>query len=240
MAGFPQEVVCATSTKKDGNMDFRFGDAEDVIANRSLFLKKHGILYEDHIAMRCDHTDRIALVTSFNPEVGAISQEEQIHSEVLVTQEKGLALMLFTADCQPTSFYDPVTQTIALAHISRKTLCDRLSEKVIAFLKENVCVDPQNLIVTIGPSIQKDSYAFPLPLEETHKAFESFIEEKDGMAHIDLIGAHVSQLTSLGILSANISVSKEDTAHSEYFSYYKAMKEGYEDQGRMATILMLR
>ena len=135
MAEFPQEVVCATSTIHDGNMDFRFGPAEAVLRNRTRFLDTHHILYEDHIAMRCDHSDIITLVTSFHPEVGATSQEEQIESEVLVTQEKNLALMLFTADCQPVSFYDPVTETIALAHISRRTLIDGLPEKVLQFLK---------------------------------------------------------------------------------------------------------
>ena len=122
-------LICVTSSAEDGNMDFRFGDEEAVIRNRTRFLEKHGILYEDHIAMRCDHGDVVTLVTSFHPEVGARSQEEQIQSEVLVTQEKNLALMLFTADCQPTCFFDPVTNTIALAHISRKTLCNKLTEK---------------------------------------------------------------------------------------------------------------
>lgn len=221
-------------------MDFRFGEKETVIANRTHFLEKHGILYEDHIAMRCDHGDIISLVTSFSPEAGATSQEDQIHSEVLVTQERNLALLLLTADCQPTSFFDPVSQTIALAHISRKTLCNRLSEKTVRFLQDTFGTNPTDLLVTIGPSIQKDSYSFPLPLAQIHPLLEGYIQEKDGYAHIDLIGAHTQQLRELGISDAQITVSREDTASADYFSYHRAKKEGTEDDARMATILMLR
>lgn len=240
MATFPASVVCETSTAHDGNMDFRFGEQEEVIDNRTRFLYKHGILYEDHIAMRCDHGDIISLVTSYHPEVGAHTQDEQIHSEVLVTQEKGLALMLFTADCQPTSFYDPVTQTIALAHISRQTLCNKLSEKTVRFLQDSFCVDPANLLVAIGPSIQKQSYAFLLPLQEAHPQIASFIEERDKVAHIDLTGAHLSQLRELGITDEHIEVSKEDTASPNYFSYYLMKKDATQKEARMASILMMQ
>jgi polyphenol oxidase len=240
MNNFPETVLCAISKASDGNMDFRFDDEETVINNRTRFLEKYGILYEDHIAMRCNHGDTINLVTSFHAEVGARSQEEQLESEVLITQEKGLALMLFTADCQPTSFYDPVTETIALAHVSRKTLTDDLSKKVVKVLEETYGTLPENLLVSIGPSVQRETYAYPLPLEEEHDALVGFIEEKDGMAHIDLVGAHIKQLTEVDIPLANISASTEDTAGGDYFSYFKSKQEGQEDQGRMATILMLR
>ncbi len=240
MNNFPSEIVCATSKAKDGNMDFRFGNEEDVIQNRVRFLESHNIAYEDHIAMRCDHTDIINVVTSFNHEVGARSQEEQIHSEVLVTQEKDLALMLFTADCQPVSFYDPVTQTIALAHISRPTLCAKLSTKTVQFLKNMFCVEPENLLVSIGPSIQKDTYAFPLPLKEISPVLENFITEKNGKAYIDLIGAHKKELLSLGIKEENLSISQDNTVSPEYFSYFRMKNGSGEKEARVATILMMK
>lgn len=240
MHNFPSNVLCDTSKAQDGNMDFRFSETEEVIRNRSHFLQKYGVLYEDHIAMRCDHGDIISLVTSFNPEPGAKSQEDQIHSEVLVTQERNLVLMLFTADCQPTSFYDPITHTIALAHISRATLCNGLTQKTVHFLQESFGVEPQNLLVTIGPSIHKENYAFPLPLEETYPMLEGFIEERDGYAYIDLTGAHQKQLEAMGIEPVHIYVSPDDTSSPEYFSYHKMKTEGDQAEARMATILMMQ
>lgn len=240
MNNFPSNIICETSTAKDGNMDFRFGARGEVLDNRTRFLEKFGIAYQEHIAMRCDHGDVISLVDSRSEALGATSQEDQIQSEVLVTQKKHIALMLFTADCQPVSFYDPVTETIALAHISRKTLANKLPSKTVHYLEQKLKVDPSHFLVHIGPSIQKESYAFPLPLPEVHPLLLAFIEEKDGFAHIDLVGADLDQLQASGIRKENITVSPEDTASDSYFSYFMMKKNGETQEARMATILLMR
>lgn len=241
MNDLPKTIICETSTIADGNMDFRFGSKKEVIDNRTNFLQKFGIAYQEHIAMRCDHGNIISLVDDKHPGVGIIGQEEQIHSEVLVTQKKHLALMLFTADCQPVSFYDPVTQTIALAHISRKTLTQKLSKKTVDFLQNELGVIPSNLIVHIGPHIKKESYVFSLPLTEESEELKAFTEEKNGEAHIDLVGANLAQLTATGIKLENIFVSPIDTGISkEHYSYYKMKKEERSDEARLTTILMMR
>jgi copper oxidase (laccase) domain-containing protein len=240
MKSMPKNIVCEISEAQDGNMDFRFGGRNEVLENRTLFLERFGIAYQEHIAMRCDHGDIITLVDAKNEAIGATSQEEQTQSEVLVTQKKHLALMLFTADCQPVSFYDPVTQTIALAHISRKTLTAKLPEKTVRFLKQKLTVDPANLLVNIGPSIQKESYAFPLPLTEVNPLLAPFIEEKGGFAYIDLVGANLEQLTAAGVKKENITVSTDDTASPEYFSYFMMKKNNASQEARMATILLMR
>lgn len=241
MNTLPSTVICETSTTASGNMDFRFGPRKEVIDNRTRFLEEHGIAYQEHIAMRCDHTDIIRIVDDKNNAIGVTSQEDQIASEVLITQKKHLALMLFTADCQPVSFYDPVTQTIALAHISRKTLLDLLTQKTVKFLQKKLNVEPANLCVHIGPSIHKESYAFKLPLAEQRPRLLPYTEERNGFAYIDLIGANLHELLTAGIKPNNISISEEDTASSgKYFSYYAMKKRGETHEARMATILMMR
>jgi len=241
MNDFPKNIICETSTVAGGNMDFRFGPRSEVIGNRTRFLERYGIAYQEHLPMRCDHTDIISAVDHTYEALGATSQEEQLHSEVLVTQKKHLALMLLTADCQPVSFYDPVTQTIALAHISRKTLTALLSQKTVRFLREEMGVDPKNLLVHVGPSIHKESYAFRVPLGDVHPLLLHFTEEKESLAHIDLIEANVEQLKNSGIKRENISISPEDTgASSDYFSYFVMKQKGEAKEARMATILMMR
>lgn len=241
MNNFPKTLICKTSTVADGNMDFRFGPRKEVIQQRTAFLEKENIAYQEHIAMRCDHGDIISMVDDKSEERGALSQEAQIHSEVLATRKKHIALMLFTADCLPVSFYDPLTQTIALAHISRKTLVDKLPQKTVTFLRREFGVAPANLIIHIGPHIHKESYAFKLPLADTPQELQTFTEEKEGYAHIDLAGATIRQFTTAGITKENISISPEDTgASAHYFSYFMMQKNGEADEARMATILMMR
>lgn len=222
-------------------MSFRAGANREVLENRTAFLAQFGIAYQEHIAMSCDHGEIITLVDETHEGVGATNPQQILQSEVLVTQKKHLALLLLTADCQPVSFYDPVTQTIALAHISRKTIVQKLIQKTTDFLHTKLGVEAKNLLVHIGPHIKKESYAFFLPLSEDTPELKEFITEKNGNAYVDLLGTSLAQLALAGINPNNIDVSPIDTgASKEYFSYYKMKQNGGPDAARMATILMMR
>lgn len=222
-------------------MDFRFNAPEEVTRNRTNFLQTLGINYEDHIAMRCTHEDTIMVVDRTHQGIGARTQGDQPVADVLITQEKSLALLLLTADCQAVSFYDPNTNTIALAHISRATLILQLPQKTVHFLEDQFGADPKNLLVHIGPSIRKESYRFPLPLENESPLLLPFTTKEDRVASIDLIEANLHQLTATGVMRENISIAPEDTARTEkYFSHYRAVHTNTPDEARMATVLMVR
>lgn len=241
MSIFPKNVICETSTINNGNMSFRAGSKKEVTNNRARFLEKFGIAYQEHIAMSCNHGDRITLVDNKHFSVGATEQEDVLQSEVLVTQKKHLALLLLTADCQPVSFFDPTTHTIALAHISRATLVKKLTQKTVHFLSSELGIKPSNLLVHIGPHIKKESYAFLLPLEESVPELLPYTEEKNGYAHIDLLEANIAELIASGIAKEKISVSDIDTGTSKkHYSYFQMKKKGEQDSERMATILMMR
>jgi copper oxidase (laccase) domain-containing protein len=199
MTRFPKNIICETSTVAHRNMSFRAGANQEVVENRTAFLAQFGIAYKEHIAMSCDHGEIITLVDETHESVGATDPEQILQSEVLVTQKKHLALFLLTADCQPMSFYDPVTQTIALAHISRKTIVQKLIQKTVQFLQSELGVEPTNLLIHIDPHIKKESYVFPLPLSEDTPELKECIEEKDGNAFIDLIKASLQQLNQAGL-----------------------------------------
>ena len=241
MFSFPKNIVCETSTIADGNMSFNGASKKEIIDNRTHFLGKYGIGGQEHVAMRCNHGSKITLVDHNHAGVGIFEPNDQIQSEVLVTQKKHLALFLLTADCQPMSLYDPITQTIALAHISRKTLVQELVQKTVGFLHDALGADPQNILVQIGPSIKKESYAFELPLQEESEVLKNYTEIKNDFAYIDLESASVAQLIATGIQKEHISISEIDTGTSvHHFSYYRMKKKGEPDTARMATILMQR
>ena len=220
-------------------MGFRFGAIDAVIENRTQFLAKNNLSYIDYIPMQSDHGDIIKIVdrNALTKEVS--SQEEAAKADVLITQDKNLALLLTTADCQPVSFYDPETKTKALAHISRHTLAQNLAKKTVNFLCEDLHAHPADLLIHIGPHIKKESYEFPLPLKEVSPHLEPFIEEKDGYAYIDTVEACLWQLTCAGVSKENIDISDVDTATSKnHFSYYVATRDALPD-GRLATVLAM-
>jgi len=239
MNNLPESIFFNTSTITDGNMSFRIGDTGSSVSNRRSFLLKNDIDFKNHISMRCDHGEEITIVTSSHQACGATTQSDMVLSEVLVTQEKGLALMLLTADCLPVSFYDPVTETIALAHLSRETISRMLPEKTISFLQKNFEVDSSNLLIHIGPHIHTDSYSFPLPQPDLSPSIAPFIKKTETHVHIHLVAACNQQLARSGALLGNISVSEIDTATSlNHYSHYQSKKQNA-PEGRLATILLL-
>ncbi len=240
MSIFPEHIFCSASTVSDGNMSFRFGNSVQTAESRRQFLLKNCIDFKQHIAMKCDHSQIITTVTKNTPERGAETQKQMLSSEVLVTQEKGLALVLLTADCLPVSFYDPITQTIALAHFSRQTIAQELPKKTIVYLKETHQVHPSDLLIYVGPHISTASYHFSSPLPSVAPAIAPHITETDNQAHINLVAALRTQLGPFTISEKNINISEIDTATSpDYFSYFQSKKENTPD-GRFATVLMMR
>ena len=240
MINLPENVLCKTSTISNGNMSFCIGDTTDSLSNRKKFLLQNEIDFENHICMKCDHGEEIIAINRDNYNLGATTQDDMFTAEVLVTQEKGLALMLLTADCLPVSFYDPTTQTIALAHCSRKTISNNLPQKTISFLRENFSIDPSNLLIQIGPHIHSSSYSFPLPQPDLPLSIAPFVTKTETQTHIDLILACNHQLHKEGIPSENISASEIDTATSpNHFSHFRSKKQNA-PHGRLATILMLK
>jgi len=226
------KLLIESSTLADGNMSFRFGDTQSVVQNRSNFLNKHGIGWEEHVCMRCNHSKEIIAV---NRDTQA-DKNQMTDAEVLVTQEKGRTLMLLTADCLPVVFHDYATQTLALAHYSRETIAAHLPEKTVSFLSENFSVQPADLEIHIGPHIGPASYKFPLPLAHAKPAIKPFIREVNDHAEIDLVAACNHQLITQGIIKENISVSSVDTYTSvDYFSHLRSKNKNLPD-GRFATI----
>ncbi len=185
--------------------------------------------------MRCDHSDTITAVNRGTK----TDTYRMIDAEVLITQEKGLALMLLTADCLPTTLFDPVTQTLALAHFSRQTIADGLPAKLITYLNTHLNVHTEHLEVYVGPYIHKDSYCFPLPQPELPTPIAAFAGKTDKKIYIDLPAAHNAQLIATGVQEKNISYSLIDTVASrDHFSHYQSKNENA-PQGRIATIAKL-
>jgi copper oxidase (laccase) domain-containing protein len=241
MHHFPKNIVCETSTVHDGNMSFESGTVAEVTHNRKQFLEKNGASLTTYIPIRCNHEDTIVALTHNPRSEDTAEPEKGVVAEVVVTQEKNLPVFLLTADCIPLSFFDPVTKTIALAHISRVTLTKELVEKTVHFLNHNYGVSQKNLLACLGPHIRKASYRFPLPLLHSDSYIAPFTHVMNEYAHIDLTGAATHALIQSGVQHTHIAISEIDTGVStKHFSYYRAKKDGEDTKNRIGTILMMQ
>lgn len=236
------DVSYCYSDISDGNMSFRYGDAEEVIKNRRNFLKKKDLSLEDCVVMQVEHGDRIAVVDNSDRGKGALVGTDGFTVDALITKEKGIVLFLLTADCLPVAYFDPNKKVIGLAHLGWKSTEKDLASKVIDRMKEEFGTNPKDLVVLIGPGIRKDSYIFHNPAQKSSPEWRPFLEDNSsGDTKIDLVGYNKSRLLKAGVLQANIfSDDRYDTAnHHMFYSHYRSARTR-EPEGRFATIIGLK
>jgi YfiH family protein len=232
-------LAYAASVKADGNMDFRWGKAAEVLKNRTAFLEKFRLAPENSIVMEVEHKEKI-LVVGHDDTTGIKTQKNITYAEAFITKEKNLALLLMTADCLPVAFYDPIQEVIALAHLGWKPTNRNLISKVIAKMTLGFHSHPKDIHVSIGPAIHKDSYIFEEAVQKKMPEWAPFLEEiPDGKIKIDLIGFNKEALLNSGIVKEHIFVDPNDTFVSNgYFSHYRSVRTG-EPEGRFLTALAL-
>lgn len=169
-------------------------------------------------------------------------------TDALITNLKGVAIGVRTADCIPILLYDPQKQVIAAIHAGWKGTLKRIVNSAISQMRVEYGSVPKNLKAVIGPGIQKNSFqvgeevAFcfkdlGFPVEKVYSWNGPKIRGNATTGHhIDLVAANIWLLQSDGVDIANIQVSKLDTFTEPFL--YSARREGI-DCGRMVTSIKL-
>ena len=160
----------------------------------------------------------------------------------LLTNEKGLALVIFTADCVPVLFHDPVCGIIAASHAGwRGTASDIVGKTILAMSREYGC-EPENIRAAIGPSIGKCCFETDSDVPGAMRAVlgekaEKFIFPRGEKFTVDLRGINRALLMRAGLKRENIADAGECTMcrHKKYWSHRYTGGE----RGSMASIIML-
>ncbi len=232
-------LVYEFSSVEDGNMSFLWGEEEEVLKNRENFLQKLAVDPKKCAVMSVWDENIIGEVTC-DTSMG-IGKEKSIKADALITQEKGIALFLLTADCLPIVLFDPIKEIVALVHAGWKSTDARLCARVIEALGKQYGSKPADIIVGIGPGIHKESYVFTNNTREYSSEWDSFLKYvPGGGVAVDIVGYNVKQLLGAGIPRGNIEVSEIDTgSDTRFFSHHRAKKTG-EKEGRFATVVMMK
>lgn len=237
LAGF-KNLVHGFSTLPDGNMSFRWGSENEVLANKDKFLAALGIRTDSCVQMQ---TLDDAVIREADPGDAGKSMEKEyaLEADALVTNRRGLFLFLVVGDCLPAIFYDREKSVAALAHLGWKSTDRKLAPAVVKFMEERYGSDPAAIAVGFGPGIKKESYRFDDPLQkELNAGWEPFLDRSvAGSTAIDVLGYNERQLLNAGIRKENLFASAVDTIMSrDFFSHYRSRKTG-EREGRFAAVV---
>ena len=71
----------------------------------------------------------------------------------LVTNEQGVALTIFSADCTPVLLYDPVARAIGAAHAGWRGTAAGIAARAVEAMQREFGSKPENIRAAIGPCI---------------------------------------------------------------------------------------
>lgn len=226
------------------NMAFNRGDdPENVTQNYKRFCKSAGFDYDSLVASAQDHHTFVRCVTSADKGVGIYKPRDIESVDALITNEKGVTLVTYYADCTPLFFVDTKQKAIGLAHAGWRGTVGRIGEKVIKKMTEHFGTDPSDVVCAIGPAISKCCYEVDLPCAENFLNLSGvdpnkFVFSKhNGKYMIDLLEANRQILCVAGVNPNNITLSDVCTnCNSDLLWSHRATK-GH--RGTMSAFMRL-
>ena len=216
------------STRKGGvskehlsslNLGFNLGDErEKVLENFRILGGLFEAKPEDFVLTQQTHSINVRRVGKEDRGKGIFRERNYTDVDALMTDEEGVILSAFSADCVPILFYDKGHRAIASCHSGWRGTHGRILARVIEAMQREFFSKPEEIYIAIGPSICKNCYevsedvgeafldAFPALREMTKNAspIERVSEEK---FHIDLWELNRWIALENSIPAENISVS---------------------------------
>lgn len=193
------------------------------------FLEALGVPPKEGRTIQQVHGDKILLTFGTSRPLG----EEE--ADGLVTQERGLVLMIRTADCVPLFLFDPASQAVGICHVGWRGAKLNIVSKMIETLKQEFGTDPLNLVTALGPAIEASCYEVGPEFEDY---FPGFVSRRGEKRIFDLAGFVKRELRQAGVPEEAIHDAKVCTACSTE-QFFSARREGSQT-GRFISAIMLK
>lgn len=223
------------------NLSFTRGDSrESVLENHRRIAGVLGCSVEDMVASRQTHTTNIRRVTSADRGKGIIRPCDYEDVDGLMTDEAGLVLVTYYADCVPLYFVDPNRGAIGLAHSGWKGTAAGMGACMVHAMKEAFGTRPEDLYAAVGPSICADCYEVSEDVAEQFAALPGTVHSsrKEGKFQLDLWRANRLILENAGIPAERIAVTDICTCCNSSYLFSHRASGGR--RGNLGAFLMLR
>ena len=196
------------------NLNFGRGDPrEHVEENFRRFCDAAGFSFDTLAASAQDHHTEIRRMTAADCGVGITRPKDRESVDGLVTNEPGVTLVTYYADCTPLFFFDPVHRAIGLGHAGWRGTAAGMALCMAERMQQEFGTDPRELFAAIGPAIGPCCYevdeavrsvfcAGPLP-----QAASYFTAASNGRYQLDLWRANKGALLAAGLLPEHITTA---------------------------------
>ena len=206
------------------NIGMHRGDApENVLKNYEILGSALGFKVENCVLTKQTHTNIVRAVTKADGGTGLFKPEFD-PCDALITNDPGVALVVFSADCTPILFHDPVTGAVGAAHAGwRGTAADIAGATVRAMCEAYGC-DPQDIRCAIGPNIgqchfETDADVPDAMIAALGDAAKAHITQKGEKYYVNLKEINALFLRRAGVGSIEISTACTACDPRRYWSH---------------------
>lgn len=230
------------------NLSFTRGDNEEaVLENYKRIAEVLSCSIDDFVCADQTHTTNIRLVTKEDKGKGVVKPKDYTDIDGLITNEPGIMLVTFYADCVPLYFVDRVNKAVGLAHSGWRGTLGRMGSEMVKKMGEAFGTKAEDLTVAIGPSICQECYeiskdiaelfmdAFPDSKVSKEILYETVPGEK---YHLNLQRTNAYILEECKIPKKQIYVADICTCHNPDYLFSHRASKG--QRGNLAAFLGLR
>lgn len=235
------------------NFSFTRGDEpEAVLENYSRMAAALGVERERMVLTYQTHTINVRRVTDADAGKGVVRDRDYREVDGLITDEPGITLVTFFADCVPLYFVDPVHHAIGLSHSGWRGTVKRMGRVTLDAMHREFNTKPEDVIACVGPSICKDCYEvggevadeFKTAFDKKHwnKILEGPKLDADGRTtdkyQLDLWKANELVLLEAGVRPEHLAVTNICTYCNPNLLY--SHRRSAERRGNLCAFLSLK
>lgn len=183
---------------------FRGDDISSVHRNEEILCESLGLDIKRLTATKQEHTANIEVIDKTNIGIG-IHFDWDRGVDAVITTQKNVPLLCYSADCVPILMYADDIKAIAAIHAGWRGTDEKIAQKTAQKLI-SLGADGKNIYVAIGPCIGQCCYEVSEDVAE--KFGEKYLVSKEnGKYMLDLAKINFDLLCEAGVKEENISVS---------------------------------
>ena len=154
------------------------------------------------------HSDIVRVVT--DADCNGPCHRNYPQCDGLVTNTPGVALLIFTADCTPLLFHDPVTGAVGAAHAGWRGTAKGIGARVVEAMVRSFGSHPEDIRAAIGPNVGQCHFETDADVPEAMVAafgdeVKQYIEKRGEKFFLDLKAINALILRRAGVRHIEIS-----------------------------------
>lgn len=226
------------------NLGFGRNDLpENVVKNHEIIANAIGFNPENIVASKQTHTTNVKIVSKKDCGKGIYRERDYDDVDGMITNEKGIVLATYFADCVPLYMVDTKNKAIGLSHSGWRGTVGKIGKVTLDLMKETYGTNPKDVIACIGPSICRDCYEVSEDVaDEFEAAFKGrekdiLINKGNGKYQLDLWECNYIIFKECGVYEENIHMPDICTCHNMEMMFSHRATQGR--RGNLAAFLSI-